>query len=75
MRLGAACVIHDLDVTKDIVFDQPLHAFRTDSWDWAGEMDHTDPDIRQKSGAANKAGKAQARQAFENRKKFEAAKR
>jgi hypothetical protein len=54
---------------------QPLHSFRTDTWDWAGEMDHTDPDIRKKSGAANKETKAQAKLAFENRKKFEAARK
>ncbi len=54
---------------------QPLHSFRTDTSDWAGEMDHTDPDIRKKSGAANKETKAQAKLAFENRKKFEAARK
>lgn len=54
---------------------QPLHSFRTDRWDWTGEMDHTDPDIRKKSSEASKLMHARARQAFTNRMKFEAAKK
>lgn len=46
---------------------QPLHSFRTDSFDFTAEVSHMDPDGREKNSKAIRAMKAQAAAALKKR--------